>query len=351
MRRPCGRGPRRTAPSLAKALGLSCAAGAAALWLGCARAPALAFGDAGDPLIVQHAALYPEAIEYDSARDRFLLGSFREGALYAVDPAGRTSLLVGDPRLCSVLGIAVDAARGRVWAVNSDLGASAKPSAAGPKRVAGAGIYDLATGEAIAYADLAPLAEGPHLANGIALDAEGNAFITDSFAPVIYKVTKDGEASVFLQDPRFAGAGVNLNGLIVHPDGYLIAVKKNDGALFKIPLDRPSAFTRVAVARDFVGGDGLTLVGKGSLVVIANRTPAYAADAAYALTSRDGWATAEVASVRELGDVYPTNAVLRKGTLHLVQSRLDRLIAAPPEEKARLQERAAIRPIGRVPGG
>src|SRR5688572_28549228 len=103
----------------------------------------------------------------------------------------------------------------------------------GPRRLAGVGIYDLKTGKPLSYVDLGPLAEGPHLMNGIALDPSGNAYITDSFSPVIYKVTAEGSASIFLRDERFAGKAINLNGVVVHPDGYLLVIKKSDGALFK----------------------------------------------------------------------------------------------------------------------
>jgi DNA-binding beta-propeller fold protein YncE len=235
-----------------------------------------------------------------------------------------------------------------VWAVNSDLGASLKPSAAGPKKLAGIGIYDLSSGKAIDYVDLAALSDGPHLLNGIALDPQGNAYVTDSFSPRIYKVSPEGRAGIFLEDARFAGAGVNLNGLAVHPDGYLLVVKKSEGVLFKVPLDRPAGVSKVAIDQTFIGGDGLTLVGKRDMVIIANRTPEHSSDAAFSLASEDGWATAKVAARQPLGDVYPTTAVVRKGTLYLVHSRLGRLIAAAPGEKAKLQELAGIRPIGRI---
>jgi len=319
--------------------------------LDCAGAPVIAFDSGGRALTVQRQALYPETIVYDRKADRFLLGSFRDGAIYAVDPAGKATPLVGDPRLCSVLGIAVDSARRRLWAVNSDLGASAKPSQAGPKRLAGVGVYDLETGEPSLYVDLAPLAAGPHLLNGIALDAAGNAYVTDSFSPVIYKVTPAGDASVWLRDGRFAGTGVNLNGIVYHPDGYLLVIKKSDGALFKVPVAHPSGFSQVAVARSMVGGDGLTLAGGNDLVVIANRTPDHIADAAFFLTTRDGWVSAEVAAERKLGDVYPTTSVLRKDTLYVVHSKLGELLAAPPERKAGLREKAVIRAIARQAPG
>ena len=93
------------------------------------------------------------------------MGSFRHGAIYAVDAHGRVSLRVDDSRRCSVLGIVVDGARDRLWVVNSDVGASLKPSAAGPKKLAAVGVYSLATGKSQTYLDLAPLFAGPHLLN------------------------------------------------------------------------------------------------------------------------------------------------------------------------------------------
>lgn len=335
-----------------------CAIGLFSSWsLGCAvsHAPqvaatpqAVAFADTGLGLTVQRPALYPETIEYDGKSDKFLLGSFRDGAIYQVDRAGSASLLVDDPRLCSVLGIAVDAERGRLWAVNSDLGASIKPSSAGPRQLAGVGIYDLSTGKALRYVDLAPLASGPHLMNGVAVDAAGNGYVSDSLSPLIYKIDPRGEATVFLRDQRFAGEGINLNGLAAHPDGYLLAIKKSDGKLFKIPLAEPTRVSTVEVDERFVGGDGLTLIHKNGLVIIANQTPAVASNSAYALTSEDGWATAKVRAVQPLGSVYPTTAVVRGQTLYVLHSQLNELIQGTPEQRGELRRAATIRAIGSV---
>ena len=315
---------------------------------GCTHARVVTFDSSGSPLTVHRAALYPETIEYNSRNDKFLLSSFRDGAIYEVDQRGNASLLVDDPRLCSVLGIAVDAQRGRLWAVTSDIGASVKPSIAGPKKLAGVGMYDLNSGKALRYVDLAPLFAGPHLLNGLALDASGNAYVTDSFSPVIYKVSSNGVASVLLHDDRFGGEGINLNGLVVHPDGYLLMIKKSDGVLFKVPLSDPDKFARVVVPERFVGGDGVTLVGKDNLVVISNKTPKKASNAAFSLSSDDGWATAKVTAVQPLGDVYPTTAVMRHSTMYVVHSKLNELIARPSERKAELQVEPTIRSIARV---
>jgi hypothetical protein len=317
-------------------------------WFGCTHTPVVQFDTTSQALAVRHAALYPETIEYDAKKDVFLLGSFREGAIYEVDHTGSASLLVDDSRLCSVLGIALDARHGKLWAVNSDLGASAKPSLAGPKQLAAVGIYDRSSGKALGYVDLAPLSPGPHLLNGITLDSAGNAYVTDSFSPTIFRIDADGHPSSFVHDQRFEGAGINLNGIVAHPDGFLLVVKKSDGALFKIPLAQPTQLTRVAVGAAFVGGDGLTLIGKKNLVVIANRTPSFAANIAYALSSNDDWVTAKVVATQPLGDAYATTSVLRNDTLYVVQSQLNQLIALPPPKQTELRVEAAIRPIARV---
>jgi sugar lactone lactonase YvrE len=153
------------------------------------------------------------------------------------------------------------------------------------------GIYDLSTGKPINYVDLAPLAAGPHLLNGIAVDSAGNGYVTDSFSPIIYKIDAQGNATVFLKDEQFAGEGINLNGLVVHPDGYLLVIKKSDGVLFKVPLAQPAQFSKVSINERFVGGDGVTLVGKKNLVLIANQTPAKASNAAYSLTRTNSGAS------------------------------------------------------------
>jgi hypothetical protein len=303
---------------------------------------------AGPPLIVGRDTLFPETIEYDPARGQFLLGSFREGAIYAVADDGQVSLLVSDPRLCSVLGIAVDAERKRLWAVNADLGACRKPSVAGPKQLAAVARYDLTTGKALGYFELGRLLPGPHLLNGIALDEAGNAYISDSFASALYQVDTQGQASVLVRSPLFAGDGINLNGLVVHPSGYLLVIKKSDGRLFKVPLAEPQRFSEVKINRALVGGDGLLLVSPRSLVVVANRTPQQTTNAAFALSSRDDWGSAVVVAEQPLGDDYPTTAVARDGKLYAVSSQLNQLIQARPEARAELRARATIRQIGSV---
>ncbi|MBV1862486.1 MAG: hypothetical protein KUG77_28955 [Nannocystaceae bacterium] len=298
---------------------------------------------------VDRAGLYPEGIDIDPQSGRFVLGSFREGGVYTVAEDGSARRLVDDARLTSVVGVRVDAERRRVLVANSDLGASVRASAAGPRRLATLGIYDLDNGAPQHFVDLAALRpDGAHLANALALDPEGNAYVTDSFSPVIYRVDLEGHATVFVEDERFEGEGINLNGVVYHPGGFLLVAKKSDGKLFRISVEDPESLTEVVLDESLPGADGLVLVSSTELAVVANQASGHALNAVIGLESEDGWNVASETGRHELGDVYPTTGVVRGGSLFVLSSRLNRLILAEPADKSAMRDQAMIRPVGTV---
>ncbi|HVZ35226.1 MAG TPA: hypothetical protein VG963_22525, partial [Polyangiaceae bacterium] len=302
-------------------------------------------------IVIERDALYPETVEADARARRLLVSSVREGAVYAVGLDGSSKPLVRDDRLISVLGIAVDPHTNRLWVTNSDLGVGLRRSAQGPKKLAAVGSYDLSSGRALQYTDLASLVPGDHLINGITVDADGNAYATDSFAPAIYRVEPSGHASVFLRNDEFRGPGINLNGIVYHPKGFLLAVKKSDGALYRIPLADPRHFSRIHVPATFVGGDGVLLAGPEHLIVIANRTPGFTSNAAFVLQSKDDWASAEVTDSKPLGDGYPTTCTALDGNLYLLSSHLDEWISSTDAARSALLSHARhgeLRALGRI---
>jgi DNA-binding beta-propeller fold protein YncE len=307
----------------------------------------------GAPLVVDAGALYPETLEVSPVTKKFLVSSLREGAVYEVGPDGSAKRLVQDERLTSILGIAVDPASNRLLVTNSDTGSSVRHSAKGPRREAAVAAYDLTSGRALQYTDLTGLVPGEHLINGITVDADGNAYATDSLSPVIYRIDRRGAASVFLKDDGFNGPGINLNGIVYHPGGFppgfLLVVKKSDGALYRIPLADPRRFTRVKVPGNFTGGDGLLLVSDDHLVVVANRTPAFRSETAFVLKTADDWASAELVASSPLGDGYPTTCAARDGRLYALSSHLDEWLSATDNARPallRAGRKAEIRPIG-----
>ncbi len=118
--------------------------------------------------------------------------------------------------------------------VNSDLGAAVGSKPGDKFGVASLSIYDMATGKPLHFVDLSGIRPGEkRFPNDVAVDANGNAYVIDSLAAAIYKVTPTGQAGVLLASEQFRGPVFNLNGIVVHPDGYLIVAKKVTGCCSK----------------------------------------------------------------------------------------------------------------------
>lgn len=302
-----------------------------------------------ESITIQKAALYPEGIDYNSITDKFIVGSFREGAVYEIGLDGAYKQIIKDERLNSVLAVRVDERRNRLFVVNSDIGSSIRPYSKGPKKLASLAVYELSSGKPVYFIDLGKLLpDKNHLANGMTLDSLGNVYITDSFSPVIYKVDIHGKVSIFLESDRFLGEGVNLNGIVFHPDGYLIVVKKGEGVLFKVPMDDPANFSEIKSPVKFIGGDGLVLVGKKELVVIANRASGQVTETVFSLKSKDDWKTTTVSDEYKFGKVYLTTGVVRKNKIYVMHSDLKALMSASKEEKKQLQKKATIQQVGNI---
>jgi DNA-binding beta-propeller fold protein YncE len=264
--------------------------------------------------------LRPEGVEWDAAAGHFLVGSLNEGSVYSVADDGTLTLLVEDDDLIASAGIQLDAAGGRVLVTNSEPTVFFNPFSNG---MAFLGAYDLASGERLFYVDLGALTgdEGRHFANDIALDTEGNAYVTDSFSPIIYQVDVAGEATIFIQDDRLGSDFLGLNGIEYMPseDGdYLLAAVGGVKKLYKIPLDDPQNLTPVEMAEEF-SVDGMIRTPEGNLAVVANYEDS---QAILLLTSDDDFATATI-SGRMVTDDYATTVTVRDGAVYYVNAYLN----------------------------
>lgn len=133
-------------------------------------------------------------------------------------------------------------------------------------------------------------------ADDVAVDAEGNAYVTDAKASKIWKVGVDGKFLSIIRNPLFNPKEwhrtlVGLNGIVYHPDGFLIVIHTFSGNLFKIDLAKGEEVKLInVVGGPLTFGDGLELISPTKLVVAGN------SPSARLVESSDGWETASIAS-------------------------------------------------------
>ncbi|MEU6083484.1 hypothetical protein [Streptomyces sp. NPDC047108] len=281
-------------------------------------------------------SLHPEGIAYDARRDAFLVGSVTHGTASLVTPYGSARTLVKDLKLVTTMGLTVDQRRGRILVTNADLGVADRSTPQTENRLAGLGIYDLKNGRRLHYTDLGRLLPGrQHFANDIALDPAGNAYVTDSLSGAIYKVTPHGRASVLVQDDRLAGTteGFGLNGIVLHPDGYLIAALSAEGALVKIPLDQPQTFRRVELSAPIGSPDGLLLSRTGTLYAIDNTSK----NRVIELGSTNGWSSARELRSVPWPDPAPTTLTASPQGPYILTGRLDLLLNGTRSDEFQLR--------------
>lgn len=267
-------------------------------------------------------ANYAEGLSWSASQNRFFIGSMTHGTIGTVSPDGLYKPFISDQKLVSTVGVLVDEARNTLWAVNSDPGVGDRTQAATQGRIAGIARYNATTGERLAYYDLAALSEGQHFANDVALDDEGNAYVTDSFAPMIYKVDTTGKTTIFAQNPLFKDAdGFNLNGIAYHKGGYLLVGKYNSGELFKISVSDPSKVQKVVLPDLIKGADGFKFFDREHLFVAVNLD----ADNILELVSTDDWKTAKIAREVKSIDSMPTSVTRVDDDIWVLNSRLNTL--------------------------
>src|SRR5918993_1387276 len=203
--------------------------------------------------------LFPEGVVYDKYNDRFYVSSTSNGDIGIVTKDGSYTPFITDPALISTTGLEIDEARKLLYVSNSSDGS--------------VGIYNINTGQRVAFIDLKPLLPGaPVFINDIALDPQGNAYVTNSRSPVIYMITPEGTASIFYQDAAFASSGFGFNGIEYGNSngGYLLVAYTVANQVIKFPVDDPSSYNIVSLDATLAGPDGLLLSKNGKDLVVVN---------------------------------------------------------------------------------
>jgi sugar lactone lactonase YvrE len=281
-------------------------------------------------IVFTQPGLRPEGIEYDATNGYFLVGSLTEGTISKVMPDGTITPFIEDADLTSSVGIHIDRARNRLLVSSSDAAVFSDPNAQGR---AGLAAYDLTSGERLFYADLSALTpDGRFFINDVTVDEAGNAYATNSFQPVIYRVSEAGEAEVFVQDEQLGNENFGLNGIEYVPTsgkngsesgGFLLAAVTGAGALYKIPVDDPSELSEVTLSEPF-GIDGMALDAQGRLIAVAMTFDegGESGQEIIAVSSDDDWANARIVS-RVPTEGNATTVALHGDSAYYINAYLD----------------------------
>jgi len=285
-------------------------------------------------VLAARAGYHPEGVDWDAERGVFVTGSLTEGGVFTVADDGTVTLLAPGVEGLSSTGVHVDAERERVLVAMPDFSATQNPEASG---TAALGAYDLNTGEELFFVDLSDLHEGRDFGNDVTVDADGNAYLTTSFSGVIYVVDTEGNGSVFLAAEDFAVPGFGLNGIDYHPEGnYLLVAVAGAGAIYKVPVDDPGAYTQVALETQ-VSIDGMVLYEDGYLYAVASVGGAQAREVVV-LSSDDDWASAMIVSRQEAqAELSPTTLAMRDGAAYVVHAKFGSIGSDPPIETFEIQ--------------
>ena len=287
---------------------------------------------------------YPEGIAFDAKANVYYVSSARMGTIGKVTPDGQYSALYKDAGLKSSYGLKMHPDGKRLFACISDANYSKLTSPDTKKKMIRLISIDVRSGKKLSDVDLSGLFNGKHFGNDLTFDNKGNAYVTDSFSNVIYKVDSKGKASLFAQSDMFKTAGVGLNGIAWNPDGYLLVDSSGAGCIFKIEISNPTNITRVKTDKFFLGADGLLMNDKNTLTLVQNG----GTNVIYQIQSTDGWKSATVKSATMSGDrfTYPSTATANKKDIWIMNAKFNELndSTSVPSKKFAIQK-AVFQPV------
>ncbi len=283
-----------------------------------------------EKIVIEEENLFPEGIEYDKILNRYLVSSLVYGDIGTVSDKGTYEVFIEDEDLISSIGIHIDQPRKRLLVAIADPGASVRTAPETQGQLAALAAYNLLTGERLFYTrldELAPEGTG-NFANDVTVDKQGNAYVTDSFAGIIYKVNEAGEASVFYQNSDFipAAGAFGLNGIDYDPRGFLLVAQSNTGEILRFPIKHPTDYHVVELPVEIPSPDGIYLKNPNELLVVGN---AGGTDngVVYTFRTNNKWETAVVRDTFTTPAVFPTTVTIRSGSPYVLYAYLNVLFS------------------------
>jgi len=266
---------------------------------------------------------YPEGIAYDSAANVYYVSSARTGTIGRVTPEGAYTVLHADTGLKSTYGMKIHPDGKRLFVCASDANYSRYTSPDTRYKMMRLLSIDIASGKKLADLDLSDLYKGKHFANDLTFDNKGNIYLTDSYSNAIIKVDAAGKPSVFCKSPVLKTEGIGLNGIVYHPDGYLLVSSTGKGVIFKVNVSNPQDVQQVRSSMYFIGADGMLLNDRNTLTLLVNGGN----DKIFKLKTEDNWASVKPAATTLIIDrfTYPATATFNGDDTWIMNAKFHEL--------------------------
>lgn len=267
--------------------------------------------------VLPGAAVFPEGVAFQPETGHFFVSSTSDGSILRghVSEPSASPFIPGTTGSFSAIGLEIDPA-GRLYVAGGVSGT--------------ARVYDAATG-----ALLSAFTSGANgFMNDVAVAKSGDAFVTDSFRPILWRIPAAGVESSGALEPWLSYSGTpieytpvaddfEVNGIVASDDGrYLVVVQSNTGKLFRIEIATKEV-VEIDVGGESVNGDGLQLVGRRLYAV---------ADSAVVeiLLSGDFTHGRIVSRTIDPSFSTPTTNAIARGRMLIVNSQFDRLFSGQP---------------------
>lgn len=224
----------------------------------------LVIGNSAQAFTLPERDTIAEGVTHDAKTGAFFVSSVHRRKIMRMLPKGKPTEFAS-AGLFAVLGMAVDEKRRALWACTSAV-PEMKGFTDADKGHAKVVEYDLDSGKLRRAISLDEPGVN-HMCNDLAVDSEGNVFVSDPGASILYSLPTGAKTmDVFIPPGQFAAP----QGIVIAPDGKSMFVADYSRGLFHV--DRTSReVTWLMPPNDatLVGIDGLTLY-KSDLIAIQN---------------------------------------------------------------------------------
>jgi sugar lactone lactonase YvrE len=215
--------------------------------------------------------VFPENVA--SAKDGTLyVGSLGSGGIIRIKPgAAKAEIWIKPGAFASrsIFGVLADERSNTLWACSNDLSALGVVVASSETGSFLKG-FDLKTGQGKVSAKL----PGDHtLCNDIAIAADGSAFVTNSAAPQILKLsTGSNQLEVWVSDPLLAppAGGAGLDGIAFGTSGSLYVDTYTPGELFRVDVvdGKAGKVTKLKPSRPLTLSDAIRPLGNNQFLIV-----------------------------------------------------------------------------------